>query len=491
MITVKLLPGNRVSPIVAASFGALSCYMSKFPKWGKIIDTFNKLFKTGHHTTFMSAPSYFTFQIEGISVGDITFGLHLSSPFYNSSQRSGRYCSAMFIKFVKRIKAKLREYLVKVFPAYRPEEFEEVVEEFNPEKKLEEIKSYIKEFWPEVRGGKLNLVMDYVQFGISVFQANIEAATIKAVELAKKERPFVRAESLEANAPRFAQEQLRMFIPVITSTGIVYTVNLISLIALWESSHTPAMRYTTGEMVRQVLEKFPKLSPMFNEGNRRKDDWAMMISARVERISTEPRAELLSIDEEDNFVLPNPFHRHPVDKLHYVPELMDNSVGDIKSSVVLSVATMGQDQRHRTLRRGKPEFTSEFYLPPIPNELGLKDKALGMLLKWQALYSEIPASLAMILAPYGAMVSYKKRGSFLAIDHEQGKRTCWCAQEEIYWAGVQLRKGIEKKLGSSHPLLQIFEPPCYRTGHCAEGDRYCGRDLKLRGKKNYFPRRNV
>jgi 6-phosphofructokinase 1 len=43
--------------------------MAKFPIWGEIIDFFSKLFKTGHHTTFEHAASYFSFAIEGISVG--------------------------------------------------------------------------------------------------------------------------------------------------------------------------------------------------------------------------------------------------------------------------------------------------------------------------------------------------------------------------------------------------------------------------------------
>lgn len=490
MIEVKLLPGNAASPIRSASFAALTCYMARFPIWDRVIKWFQKLFKTGHHTTFMHAASYFSFMIEGISVGDITFGLHLTSPFYNSSQRSGRYCSSMFVRFVRTIRMSLQKYLSKIFPGYIPKEEKQTVLEINPGQKLLEIRSYIRHYWPEIGDDKLGEIMSYVNHGIEIFQSNIEAATIKAAELAKKERPHASAGSIADNAPKFAQEQLRNFIPVIVPTGMVYTVNLISLVALYESAWTPAMRDVTQKMVDAVLKKFPKLSPMFNKENRRKEDWGLSFEEGAHRrLSRAPRLDLLNVNGEKDFILPFASHRHPVDKLHYDPQLMDNGVGDIETRVTLSVATMGQDQRHRTIHRGTPKFTGEFYLAPILDELGLESEAGQIISQWLIVSESIPDSLRMVLAPYGAMTTYKKRGSFLAVDHEQGKRLCWCAQQEIYWLGVLLRDAIIKKFGITSPLLKIFEPPCYQTGKCSEGDRCCGREMKK--GRDYFPFRGV
>lgn len=490
MIKVTLLPGNIASPIRSASFAALTCYMARFPIWGKVINWFQKLFKTGHHTTFMHASSYFSFMIEGISVGDITFGLHLTSPFYNSSQRSGRYCSSMFVRFVKAIQLALQEYLVKIFPGYISKNEEQAVSEINPGQKLVEIKAYIRRYWPEVSDDKLESIMSYVNHGIGIFQSNIEAATIKAAELAKKERPFASAKAIEGNAPRFAQEQLRNFIPIVVPTGMVFTVNLISLVALYESAWTPAMRDVTQKMVDEVLKKFPELSSMFNVDNRRKEDWGLSFKEEIyQRLSRAPQLSLLNVNGEEDFILPSASHRHPVDKLHYDPELMDNGVGHIETQVTLSVATMGQDQRHRTISRGTPKFTGEFYLAPILAALDLRAEANELISQWLKVSEGIPDSLRMVLAPYGAMTTYKKRGSFLAIDHEQGKRLCWCAQQEIYWLGVLLRDSIIKKFGATSPLLKIFEPPCYQTGKCSEGDRYCGREMRER--RDYFPFRGV
>ena len=490
MIKVELLPGNTVSPAESASFSAKSCYMSKFPVWGVLIDFFGSLFKSGHHTTFEHAASYFSFKIDGYSVGDITFGLHLSSPFYNTSQRSGRYCASMFVKFVKKIREILQGYLMKLFPNYAPELDNTPIEQFDPEEKLKEIKNYIQEFWPVLGDEQVEFAMDYVHFGIDVFQNNIEPATLKAADFAKAERPFAKPDWIQSNAPKIAQEQLRNFIPVITPTGLVFTVDLIALIALYESAWTPAMKQVTGQMADLVMKKFPDLAKMFNPENRRKDCWGAKIEGKSTCIYA-PKVEVLGIDGAEDFVLPEAEDRHPVDKLRYKPELMDNSVSDIKSKISISVATMGQDQRHRTLKRGTPKFTGEFYMPPILADLNLEKEAVQLLEKWRSVAETVPDDLAMVLAPYGAVVTYVKKGDFLAVDHEQGKRTCWCAQQEIYWAGVLLREEIGKMFGFDHELLEIFEPPCCKTGKCGEVSRFCGRDISVRNSGDYFPERKV
>lgn len=67
----------------------------------------------------------------------------------------------------------------------------------------------------------------------------------------------------------------------------------------------------------------------------------------------------------------------------------------------------------------------------------------------------IPNSLFTAIAPYGAMAKYQKKGNFNAVAHEQAKRLCFCAQEEIYNLGRLLRLAIERKEKSTSPLLRI------------------------------------
>jgi hypothetical protein len=69
------------------------------------------------------------------------------------------------------------------------------------------------------------------------------------------------------------------------------------------------------------------------------------------------------------------------------------------------------------------------------------------------------------------------------------KRTCWCAQEEIQYMAILLAQEIIRKEGEGSKLLQILRPPCAFNGKCAEGSRYCGRDLNKLEKQLYMRRR--
>ncbi|MFC1756481.1 FAD-dependent thymidylate synthase [Patescibacteria group bacterium] len=454
MIKVSLVTHTDIDPIELASHAALICYQAETPEMGKKIDVENRLFKVGHHTTLQHF--FATFTIEGIAVSDITFGMHLASPFYNSDQKSGRYCAKMFLN-----------------PNY------------------DKIEGYVKRFWPEIKSAELKKIIDYVRFGVETYHSNINEATKVSRKFLEKERPYINDKALEMNAPKIAQEQMRMFIPTIFPTSFDFTVNLTTLVAMYESAWTPAMKYATRRMVKLLVNQVPSIKFMFNEKRVRNDEWAMEVpSAKSIKVKYKPGFKLLNISGEDEFIIPNSEMMHPVDKLHFLPEMMDNSFGEIKTQVEISTATMGQDQRHRTIGRSQPRFTGNFYLPPVPKALGLKETAIKMAKKWSS-FSGIPETLKMILAPYGAMVTYKKRGSFNAVAHEQGKRLCWCAQEEIYHAGRFLRLAIKKENGNNSKLLRMLEPPCYANGKCGEGTRYCGRDMKIVKPGDYFPVRRV
>ena len=361
------------------------------------------------------------------------------------------------------------------------------------EPNFDAIENYVLEFWPEISAKDLKSLVSYVKKGVGIYHKNIVEATEVATMFLKKERPFAKDNYLEIAAPKIAQEQLRMFIPIIFPTGFDYTINLTVLAAMYRTAWTPAMRRVVSEMVRLVTQKFPGISFMFQEkaGATKKNDWAVTMPKKSSlRAKFKPIHKLLEILGEEKFIPPSPGVTYPVDLLHFEPRMMNNSVGEIKTAVEISVATMGQDQRHRTLRRGEPVFTGAFYLPPILNQIKLGGEAKILMENWVELSSKIPNTLAMLMAPYGAMVTYEKSGSFNALIHEQGKRLCWCAQEEIYHAGLALGKAIEKRNKLSK-LLSIFEPPCYRTKKCVEGARYCGRDLKKTQVSQYFSKRNV
>jgi thymidylate synthase ThyX len=469
MIKVKLLRNTEGSPLELASHAALECYQEESPQMGSQIDVKNRLFLTGHHTTLQHF--YFTFNIEGISVGDITTGMHLVSPFYTSDQRSGRFCAKMFLK-----------------PDYK------------------RIALYIDRFW-DVNNSSLKEIIEYVKKGVTIFHENIEKATRITKKLLKKERPLASERYINTNAGKIAQEQLRMVIPIIFPTGFDFTVNETALVAMYRTAWTPPMKEVTRQMIKLVLQKYPELKFMFESASEL-DIWDGFVSlsrnfsesGNLGNLRLEPYLEIIHIEGDEKFVSPDPKHMHPVDLLPFMPKYMNNSVGSIKTRVKLSIATMGQDQRHRTIKRGNPIFTGRFYLPPVPYECNLKMEFSDLFSRWVKLKDRIPEALFAVLAPYGAQVEYTKSGDFNAIAHEQSKRLCFCAQEEIYNLSrlfreeIRRRRCIKSHSRNLNPdLLKIFEPYCYKTGKCAEGARYCGRRIYSHEieNENYFPRRKV
>lgn len=447
MIKVFLIAKTNENPINLISHAAKTCYTSKVPEMGNLIDVENNLFKTGHHTTLQH--NYFSFNIDGMSISSATFGLHLTHPFYNTDQRSGRY-SKMYSK---------------------------------PD--FEEIKNYILKYW-EVEN--IDEILLFIKKGTEIYQNNIEKATEIAKKLIKEERPFVDEENLEKLSPKIAQEQLRMFISTIAPTGLDITLNLSSITALWRSAWNPEMEEITEQMKGLVLNEHPNLNYMFDEKMRRKDVWTPEIDFNNIRILKEPKCYSTEFSICNLGVNFDEINKDAVDLRYFTPEKMDNSVSNIFCEIELSIASYGQDQRHRTIKRGTPVITGNFYLPPILQELNLEVEAFDYMKKYLELAKKIDKTLAVAIVPYGVMVRYKKLADLNAFLHEQEKRLCWSAQEEIYNVNKQLHDLlIEKDLKQ---IADLMCPACYKKC-CIEGRRYCGRDISTLKNDKSIPIRKI
>ncbi len=467
MISVKLIAKPEIPPLVAARQAAETCYQPTLPeeeienneKTAKFVK--NKLFNTGHHTTLQH--SYFTFAIDGIAVGDVTLGLHLVNPHYNSSQRSGRFCSYK----------------------YNDGEMEKVISE------------YATYFWPEITDEQLRIVLGQFELGKKLYKENIAKAMDLAEKALLRDRPYNRR-FVEAKVTKIAQEQLRVFLPVILPTGLQYTINLSALVAMWHAAFTPVLRYVTEEMRQQIQNIFPELKFMFCSEKRRTVDWFCDYfinnpnSYQNDWSEKSPDIKSVEVSCVNGFSIPNYSLMYPVNMLNFIPEMMDNhSTIIVERGVTMSLCAMGQDQRHRTIIRSEPYFTGKFYLPPLVSKLikmgELKPESIKNLFHgWLEKYSYFSNNLKtlwMIVAPYGAMVRYNKIGSLNAISHEQAERLCWRSQEEIFHLGLCLRNLLKE----SYPqFLNLFEPYCFKTGHCIEGVNYCGRDLSLCSSPEMF-----
>lgn len=443
MITVRLLSKMDVPATPLSQHAAGICYTAEVPVLGESkINVQSQLFNTGHHTTI--AHEQFTFEIDGLSVSAATFGLHLNHPFYNSDQRSGRFSKKMFLE---------PDFL--------------------------EIQHYITTLWPSVHKDQIRDVMAFIMRGIMIYKEHMPQATECMAAQIAAERPMARDAYIVANAPKFAQEQMRMFISTIFPTALDYSADLLTIVSLFQSAWSPEMREVTNKMRDLVVSEQPELSYMFDESHRVSSDWAPVVGDD-ERILTSPKLKLLSVDDCARLVTPTPEDMHPVDRLHFMPKYMDNYEIEVRSEITISLATMGQDQRHRTIKRSSPKFTGGFYTPWVVTQCVPKDVVQAHLSRWLYLAEVLPPTLAAAIAPYGAMVNYRKSANANALAHEMAKRLCWCSQEEIYNLGLFLREAIVKTHGSDHPLLNFMEPPCWR-GSCSEGSRYCGRSVKRYG----------
>ena len=445
---VKLLAKTDKEPLALASHAARICYTLDEALIDKPIDVKTRLFDSGHHTTLQH--TNFTFYIQDIPVSSVVFGLHLASPYYNSDQRSGRFSKM-----------------------YESPDFEVIRQMLTP-------------FYLSV---DVETVLPWIEKGIRIYQEWLPKLIPLAEEAIRQERPFANDKYIALNAPKFAQEQLRMFISEVMPTALDMTINLSALTALWRSAWTPEMRAITDAMVTEVISVYPELKNFFASEARSHEDWFVPFLMTQAFCSEKPTLHVVMTDIRENDLCLE-MGKDSVDTLYFRPNAMNNNIHFVKTRVNVSCATYGQDQRHRSIKRSQPSFTGGFYVPPLLVKAGLTSLAITYMQEWLDLRNKVAPGLVQAIAPYGAMVSYEKMADLNALIHEQGKRSCWCAGEEIYHLAIALREAF-KTTGEANKLLRVLAPPCLLTGRCQEGVRYCGRDFKGTTKENYFPKRQV
>lgn len=457
IIKVKKIAGTDVEPTILASHAARTCYAADVPELGETIDVENRLFKTGHHTTLEH--NYYTFNIDGIPVSSVVFGLHLTAPFYNTDQRSGRF-SKMYD---------------------------------NPD--MAAIKNTLKTYHPEVSDYNINAACDFIENGLDIYAKNKNRVTELARDAIHRERPYASEKYVEQNAPKFAQEQLRMFVSMIAPTALDYTIDLATLFTLYRTAWTTEMRDAVNKMAELAMRDDPKIKYMFDSAKQAPVHnyvSKFFASENYRGIKTRPEFTLLDYKYDDKMFVEN---KSPdmADTLQFHPRYMNNSLMYVDSKIHIDAgATMGQDQRHRSIQRSEPQFTGYFYLPPLLNAAGLeKDADKFMNMYYSLMADTFSRGMILAVAPYGAMVEYNKHANLNALMHEQGKRTCWCAQEAIYHISCDLRRDLAQCIGENAKLMKYLTPPCLSMGKCPEGPRCCGRDIIADKINGYFKQRQI
>lgn len=454
-IAVSIAAKTDIPPYVLASHAARMCYSAQLPEMGDLIDVENRLVKTGHLTA--AAEHWFaTFTISGIPVSNLVFGLHQPGwQFYNTCQRSGRFS-----------------------PMYD-----------NPD--MDEIKSTLNAYYPDVSQENINKACNWIRHGLKIYADNKKETEQLAAKIIKKERPNATPKYIADQAPKLSQEQLRMFVSMISPTALDWTVNLATASALYRTAWTPFLRDTMDKVAGLVKAYYPNMSCLFDIDPSKNVDfgWKPKMSTTYRGIKTKPELTLLDYKYDDNKFVEDKSY-DSIDTLPFHPMYQNNQMMYVNTLVHLDAgATGGQDQRHRTIMRSTPEFTGYFYLPPLLDIGGLKSAADEFMQEFYSL--DIPDSMRMSIAPYGAMIQYEKHANLNALMHEQAKRTCWCAQEAIYHLACQLRSALAKEIGEDAKLMKYLTPPCLLHGKCQEGVRYCGRNIANDMRDGYFRGRQI
>ena len=241
-------------------------------------------------------------------------------------------------------------------------------------------------------------------------------------------------------------------------------------------------------MIIEIIKKYPDIEYMFDKNTTSLKEWSPINNNNKANIKFKPSLNIINISYDDLKFNPTS-NKDSVDTLYFSPENMDNSLQFVTQKIEVSCATFGQDQRHRTIKRGTPKFTGNFYLPPLLKLAGLEKEAYIFIKMFNQL--KLPDTLLTMIAPYGLMLEYTKTADLNALLHEQSKRTCWCAQEEIYHLSTKLRKELINKIGPNAKLIKELSPACFKNCICIEGLRYCGRDIKKDLKNDYFKEREI
>lgn len=155
----------------------------------------------------------------------------------------------------------------------------------------------------------------------------------------------------------------------------------------------------------------------------------------------------------------------------------------------LSHTADSQNQRHRMIPASRPRLESHYFGEPdiiYPKLLLHVEEAkkcfdevveqtvfqINALLKDGISFEKVH-----YLLPNAWAVRFEESGDLLNWHHKWKLRTCYNAQEEIFYASLEELLQIEKKFPT---IAQHIKAPCYlrkearMTPYCPEGDRYCG-----------------
>jgi thymidylate synthase ThyX len=489
-VTLRNAPADAFDSAIAA---ARTCYSPRVIAPGEITerqrDNIGKLtFEGGHHTVYQHA--HFEFGLENVSRQCVWSFLH-SYPFYNSEQQSQRYV------------------------------------------RLNEPRAYV----PPISGEALELyeraVLDawaaYVR--LSVLLKDDTFRILKELRYVTPRVSAARLEAIERDAEKKAIEVARYVIPIAAFTAMVHTVSGVTLYRLWRMAESGDVPHETRLVVAAMVDAVRQHDPFFidkvavepiagdalperalaglqGEADEFAADFDRRLDGRVSKlVDASPAAEAivadavravfgvgadrLPTDEAIARVLDPARNAYRLDTLNlaYHSPLM-RSLQHVSYTFAkrLSHTADSQDQRHRMVPGSRPLLTFADTRAPdvvVPRLLGGNRAAraefdAAMARAWAAknrlLALGVPLEHALYVLPNAKALRFYESGPLIALLHKWTLRTCFNAQEEIYYASMDEIAQVQQV----HPRLgRHLGPPCVvRNGlispRCTEGTHFCG-----------------
>jgi thymidylate synthase ThyX len=159
-----------------------------------------------------------------------------------------------------------------------------------------------------------------------------------------------------------------------------------------------------------------------------------------------------------------------------------------------------QDQRHRMTPASRPVLWAHYsgepdYIEPmlVRENAEVRDVyADTMTVLFRAisdlLDDGVPPEFALYLLPNAFPIRFEESGDLLNLHHKWKARSCYTAQEEIFFATIDELKQVHEV----HPkIAEHILAPCYlrklagEKPYCPEGDRYCGVPVWKKGIEEY------
>lgn len=444
-------------------------------------------FNGGHHTVYQHA--HFEFGLENVS-RHFTWNFLHSHPFYNSEQQSQRYvrldqAQAVVPPLKGEALAIFTAGIESAWQAYR--DLSELLQPVTRE--------VLGDIWELERKGSEQRVKRVKQQAIK-----------KAIEIA------------------------RYVLPVAAATTMVHTLSGIVLHRLYRMCHTGDTPWETAQVITAMVDKVREIDPQFFErvgqpplpeekvpetalmpgvtDARAAAEFDRQLEGRISKlIDYSPNAErvaaqsvrvvlgmsedALSDDEALRRLLDPAVNRYRLETLNvlaHAPMMRALNHAHYTFLKKISHTADSQDQRHRMVPGSRPllaayDSAEPDYVTPMlirQNAAARTRYEQAMDEAWsfkqKLLAAGVKPEFAQYLLPNAVAVRLVESGAMIHLMHKWTMRTCFNAQEEIYFASMEELEQVR----AVHPrLARYLGPPCViRIGNaypvCTEGSHFCG-----------------